>query len=174
MSEHSLDWGWKRVTAACRLTQGDLFPRGRDEMLMLMGISTDEATRWWERKWLSFDIMEFDVLEAPLWNELAFIRNLAQSGFPEAIIKGLLKKLEPTYRYDPVRTAYSFAEGWVQLPVGPSDEELDSFIREVLPAWAWERAITGDVELLDEVLMELRWKVAEARALRKGKGQDGE
>ena len=46
---------WDRPT---RITQLDLFPEPRDQLLSLGGVNIDEAERWRSQGWISFDVRE--------------------------------------------------------------------------------------------------------------------
>jgi len=72
----------------------------------------------------------------------------------------------PPYRYDPTRTAYSFAFGWVEPPPILDELEVDTFIREQIPKWiAWKTA-AGELGALTELRDEITRVIAWARALR--------
>jgi hypothetical protein len=103
-----------------------------------------------------------------------FVRNLARSGLPDAQIDGLLREFEPPYRYDPSRTAYSFAFGWVQIPALPDDREVDAFFREHMSTWVFEKALRGEFALLEELRDTIMFKIAEVRAAMRTRNPPGE
>lgn len=141
----ALEQGWQRPE---RETQLDLFEEPRDRLLALAGISLDDAERWRARGWVSFDVRDVARLDHGRVFELCFVRDLARSGLSNVQIDVLLEELEPPYRYDPSRTAYSFRWGWVQLPPMPTTEQMDAYVRRHLPAWIHSRAAEGEHELL--------------------------
>jgi hypothetical protein len=174
MIQENLPWGWQRVTADARKAQLELYPRPRDGVLARARVSLDELERWRVKGWISFDAAKFETLDEPLLDEILFVRNLAQSGLPEAQIDGLLRELAPPYRYDPSRTAYSFAFGWAQIPALPDDSEVDSFFREHMSAWVFEKAVLGEFALLEELRDTIMVKIAEVRAARRTRDPLGE
>lgn len=164
-----LPWGWRRADGTRREAQLDLFPRDRDEVLAAAGVSLDDLARWRERGWISFDAKALGALDAPLIAEVAFIRNLARSGLPDALIGRLLQELEPPYRYDPTRTAYSFAYGWVQPPPVADDDEVEDFLKERLPAWLFDKAVIGELKVLTDLQETVETAVARCRSYLRGK-----
>jgi len=158
-----LPCGWMRVTGDSREAQLDLFPFERDRYLALAGVSLDELRRWHDLEWLSFDPTGMDTLPHPQWHEIIFIRNLARSGLTHAWIQRLLEDLEPPYRYDPLRTAFSFAFGWVQIPA-ITEDGIDAFVAEHLPQWLAEKALWNDLEPLTELQATIALKIAQARS----------
>jgi hypothetical protein len=167
MTQANLPWGWQRVTADARKAQVELYPRPRDEVLAGARVSLDELGRWRAKGWISFDAAEFEILDEALLDEILFVRNLARSGLPDVQIDGLLRELEPPYRYDPTRTAYSFAFGWVQIPALPEDSEVDAFFREHMSTWVFDKAVRGEFALLEELRDTIMFKIAEVRAARR-------
>jgi hypothetical protein len=143
-------------------------------MLARARVSLDELERWRAKGWISFDAAELETLDEPLLHEIMFVRNLARSGLPDAQIDGLLRELEPPYRYDPTRTAYSFAFGWVQIPALPEDSEVDVFFREHMSTWVFEKAVLGEFALLEELRDTIMVKIAEERSARRARNPMGE
>lgn len=122
--------GWEKPA---RLSQLDLFANPRDRMLVHIGVSIDEVERWRALGWISFDVREVATLDTGRVAEICFVRNLARAGLGDLQIARLLDELESPYLYDPVRTAYSFAFGWVQLPQPPTESEIDEFMTITSP-----------------------------------------
>ncbi len=149
------DVGWERPL---QISQLDLFTKPRDRMLALTGVSIEEVERWRGRGWISFDLRELPVLDSGELAEVCFIRNLARSGLSDVQVDVRPGELNPPYRYDPVRTAYSFAFGWVQLPPLPDDGEIDALIEHHLDQWIQRKAAKGEKPLLANVA----WKFMEA------------
>ena len=171
MGYEDLPWGWHRVTGEDRETQLDLFTRSRDELLAKAKVSLDELARWRTKGWLSFDAAELGELAEPLCSEVVFIRNLARSGLSDEQIGQLLSELEPPYSYQPTRTAYSFAFGWVQPPPVLDYREVDEFVQLHLQKWIDDKVLSGDVEMLKQLLSKLFQAVAKART---ASGDDSE
>lgn len=135
MKHDDLAWGWQSVNGESWQFELDLFSRPRDKLLAIARVSLDELGRWREKGWISFDATNLDKLAEPLVNEIVFIRNLARSGLTDEQIGQMLAELEPPYRIDPSRTAYSFAYGSVQPSPVLDDLEIDDFIRAHLRNW---------------------------------------
>lgn len=167
----NLPYGWLEPT---RATQRGLFPDERDILLARMRVSLDEATRWHEKRWLSFDPRTVTEIHDPERNELLFLRNLVQSGFSDAQIQTWLDPLSPPYSYDPILTAYSFAHGWVRLPPQTTDCEVDDFIRQHLDEWVRDRLREGDEAALRDVLHRLQISLADHRAATRRPEENGE
>ena len=174
MTQENLPWGWIRVTADARTSQLDLYQRNREEVLAIARVSLDDLERWRAKGWISFDAAEFETLDEPLLHEIVFVRNLARSGLPDAQIDGLLRELVSPYRYDPTRTAYSFAFGWVQIPALPDSSEVDVFFREHMSTWVFDKAVGGEFALLEELRDTIMFKIAEVRAARRARNRIGE
>lgn len=151
MTSKKLPWGWQRVTADCRMSQMELLPRSRDEILAIGKVSLDELERWRAKGWISFDASSTNVLPEPLFCEVLFIRNLVRAGLSDEQISALLSELAKPYRYDPTRTAYSFAFGWVQPPPVADPQEFDAFVREHMPRWVYEKAVRREFDALLEL-----------------------
>jgi hypothetical protein len=171
--ESSLPCGWVRVRGDSRQVQSDLFPLERDRYLALACVSLDDLRRWRDLKWLSFDAAGLDTLPDPLWHEILFVRNLVRSGLSDEWIQRLLDGLEPPYRYDPLRTVYSFALGWVQIPP-ITEDSTDAFVAEHLPRWIAEKALFNDLAPLLELHSSIAFEIARARAREKRDSTDVE
>jgi hypothetical protein len=146
------DEGWEIPE---RIDQLDLFGEGRDRVLALAGVSIDEMERWRASGWISFDVRETPTLEWGEICEVTFIRNIARGGLSDVQIGHLLTELPKPYRYDPIRTAYSFALGWVRRPLAPSEVDPDEFIEENVSAWIERKVLLGEVDVLRSVLGEI-------------------
>ena len=158
-----LPCGWVPVTGDTRKDQLDLFPRDMDRALAIARVSLDDRRRWHELGWLSSDVYEADTLSEPAWHEIIFVRNLARSGLSDEWITQSLEELEPPYRYHPIRTAYSFALGWVQIP--PITEDgIDDFVSGYLPGWIAEKALMNDLDPLVQIHHTLSIEISSARA----------
>jgi hypothetical protein len=151
VNHKELQWGWQPVTGKVRQFELDLFSVKRDAYLAAARVSLDDLARWRANGWISFDATDLDELSEPLCNELVFIRNLARSGLSDHQIGALLAKLEAPYQYDPGRTAYSFAYGWVQPPPVLDKEEANDFVRFHLQTWIDQKVRSRDVEILREL-----------------------
>jgi hypothetical protein len=129
--------------------------------------------RWRAKGWISFDATGLETLDEALLHEIIFVRNMARSGLPDVQINGLLQELEPPYRYDPTRIAYSFAFGWVQIPALPDDGEVDVFFREHMSTWVFEKVVRREFALLEELRDTIMFKIAEVRAARRARNPIG-
>ncbi len=162
MRPDSTDCGpWDRPA---RIAQGELFNQPHDRLLAQAGVSIDEVERWRALGWISYDVRDVSSLDLGRVSEICFIRNLARSGLGDLQIGTLLDELERPYLYDPVRTAYSFAFGWVQLPPLQAEDDNDAFIEHHLSAWIKRKVLLGEYELLEGVCSEMINSVACARA----------
>ena len=148
MWDEDLQWGWQPVDGKVRQLELDLHLIERDRYLAAAGVSLDDLDRWHEKGWISFDARSVEQLSMRMAREVVFIRNLAHSFLSDAQIDALLKKFEKPYQYDPTRTAYSFAYGWVQPPPVLNGLEIDEFVDAHLRRWIEDKAVDGDVELL--------------------------
>lgn len=160
------DDGWE---PPARVRQLDLFPRPRDQTLAYARISIDEIERWRARGWISFDVREEYELQPGRIAEICFIRNLAHSGLSEPQIDELLSELRPPYMYEPHRVAYSFAHGWVQVPIPPDEFRVDEYFEKYLKSWINRKAMTGEHKLLTKYYNEIMRAVVEARTRGVGK-----
>ena len=162
MKDEDLPWGWQRVTGESCQFELDLFSRRRDRLLAIAMVSLDELGRWREKGWISFDATNLEELAEPLVNETIFIRNLARSGLSDEQIGQMLAELEPPYRIDPSRTAYSFAYGWVQPPPVLDGIEIAEFVESHLRRWIDDKVKNAEVELLQK--LEMTFSIAALRA----------
>ena len=134
--------------------QMTLFASPVEEALANLKISTDEVHRWQKQGWISFEIDSATSLDEDGKWELEFVRNIARSGLSDQQISAFLKELPKPFSYDPLRTAYSFAYGWVQVPQMREPSEI---IEEHLYSWIDEQVEEGHLEELQklaEVLAE--------------------
>ena len=152
---------WERTV---RLTQLDAFPQPRDRLLAQAGVSIEEVERWRARGWISFDVRDVPSLDEGRVAEICFIRNLARAGLTKVQVSHLLGQLERPYTYDPMRTAYSFALGWVQVPLLPTDEDRDAYVHQHLPGWVERKALLGAHDLLTEMSHQIIRAIARVRA----------
>lgn len=134
-----------------RISQTDLFPTPRDQMLALIGVSIDEVERWRSFGWISFDVRDVPNLDGGRTAEICFIRNLARSGLGDLQINRLLAELEPPYTYSPLETAYSFAYGWVRLPPPLTELERDEDVEHHLDAWLQRKVLYREHQILRDV-----------------------
>jgi len=105
--------------------------------------------------WLSFGTDALTTLDDPELSELCFIRNIARSGLSDEQIDAFLEGLPKPYRYDPLRTAYNFAWGWVEAPAIPGTYDVDAFIEEHLSDWIAQKAEQGDSDRLQDLMSEV-------------------
>lgn len=113
-----------------------LFNTPTDEVLARLRVSHDEANRWLDRGWLSFDVEEVDEVDPPREFELQFISELARSGLNDAVVTDMLGSLQKPYRYNPYFIAYSFSQGWVSPiryrdPFEVVDENVERWLRSL-------------------------------------------
>ncbi len=162
MRDEDLQWGWKPVDGKVRQLELDLYSMERDRYLAAAGVSLDDLDRWCDKGWISFDARGVDQLSTHMAHEVVFIRNLVQSFLSDAQIDALLKKLEKPYQYDPTRTAYSFAYGWVQPPPMLDGIEIDEFVESHLRSWIDDKVKDAEVELLRK--LEMTFSIAVLRA----------
>lgn len=133
--------------------ESTLFPEHNpDEILAALRISPDEAREWYERKWLCFNPMKAEALEQDHIGALIYIRNIARSGAPEAIVSTWLKELPRDYAPDALRLAYSFAFGWVESAPPQDPHEV---VDESITYWLEGLAENGDFDRLEEVKKEI-------------------
>src|SRR5256885_1763944 len=92
-----------------QITQRSMFPRSLEEWLARAKLSKDEIRAWRQLGWISFDVDCLVHLDDPEFYEVIFVRNIARSGIPFALISEMLSKLPKPYSYDPILTAFSFA-----------------------------------------------------------------
>lgn len=161
---------WERPL---RLTQLDVFPQPRDRLLALARVSIDEVEDWRARGWVSFDVRDVHALDEGRVAEICFVRNLARAGLSDVQVCHLLGQLERPYAYDPTRTAYSFAFGWVQLPLLPTDDCRDAYVHEQLPGWVERKALLGEHDLLTEISHQIIRAIAQVRASER-RGEEAE
>lgn len=147
------DWDWQEPTQTSQL---DLFPIKRLKALSLLKVGEADLQRWVDQGWLSSTYADQEELSAPAFHEVVFVRDIAQSGLFVDDIERLLEFLPKPFRYDPVRIAYSFKHGWVQLPPPPDEDALDAFFYAHLMNWI-ERKKAGrkDGAFLHEVFWSL-------------------
>ena len=143
---------WHRPT---QILQRTLFPYPAEEALARASVSRDDIERWRELDWISFAVDALTTLDDPELSELLFIRNIARSGLSDEQIDTFLEELPKPYRYDPQRTAYNFAWGWVEAPAIPGTCHVDAFIEEHLSHWIAEKAEEGDSDRLHHLLSEV-------------------
>lgn len=160
VSNESLPFGWQRPV---QLSQLELFQRDRDEVLAFLRVSRDDLDRWRAKGWLSADATESTVVQDPQLSEIVFVRNVARSGLSDSQVDALLRDLDAPYRYDPLRTAYSFAYGWVQIPAMPDEREMDTFFDEHFSTWIHRKISEGDTSFLEQRRFEIALAIADAR-----------
>lgn len=132
-----------------------LFKTSTDEVLAKLRVSHDDARRWLDKGWVSFDVGEVFELEPPLEGELKFIAAIARSGLNDALVNRLLSYLEKPYRYNPDSIAYSFEHGWVSPP---AEQDPFEVIEENIEDWLTslvEENETRRLRQLHERLTEL-------------------
>jgi len=152
---------WERPE---RRAQLDMFAEPRDRILALAGVSIEEMERWRAFGWISFDVRDVPSLDEGRWSEMCFVRNIARSGLSDIQISCFLEELDPPYSYDALRTAYSFAYGWVQLPIMPTDDQKDAYLQKHLSSWIQRQVLHGEYRMLTGVYSEIMVSVARARA----------
>jgi hypothetical protein len=146
-----LPHGWSRPE---RNLQTELFSEDANKVLALTGVSWDEVEAWHAAGWLSFEPFVLYFEHAQI-DELCFVRNLVHSPLSEEAMEALLEELEPPYRYDPVRTVYSFADGWVVPPVGFDELFGDAEVTAAVLQWARSRFAVGEGVVVEGLLREL-------------------
>lgn len=134
-----------------------------EEVLAFFGVSADEANRWHEKGWLSFDSSK-EWLTSPERDELIFVRNLAQFGLSDALVERFLGYLEGPAQYDPMQHAFSFTFGWVSVPPDWNDGAVSQVVDAYFEKWIEERVEDGDTVTL--MRAEKRIKEAIGRAFR--------
>ena len=136
-------------------SQAYLFGTPTDEVLARLRVSHDEAKRWLDRGWLSFNVEEVDELDPPCEFELQFIAELARSGLKDALVTDMLGSLQKPYRYNPYFIAYSFSQGWVSpIRFRDSFEVVDENVERWLKSLA-EKGETQRLIDLHEVIASL-------------------
>jgi hypothetical protein len=153
--------GWERPT---QFLQGELFGKPRDFMLAVYRVSIDDMELWRSRGWISCDVRELATMYQPQIVEMAFIRNLAHSGLSKPQIDSYLSELEKPYRYDPIRVAYSFAHGWVQIPRLPNTSERDEYMRDNITAWIADLELRKDLRVLENIAYRVIQATARMRS----------
>jgi len=145
-----LDGGWIRPIPE---RQTDLFPRTLDETLKIAGLTREELRTWKQKGWLSFDDSQGEHLDSPHFCEMIFIRNPVWDLRDDSLVDKFLKGLNGPYRYDPVRTAFSFAHGWVQTPDAPDAEAADiekcNYIENYMEWWIQYKSDRADAKTLE-------------------------
>jgi hypothetical protein len=118
--------GWERPT---QVPAGEPLEHARDLLLGMTGVSLDELDEWRALEWLSYDVREIAFMDEAHLYEILFVRDLTRrAGLRRTQVQRFLDQLEPPYRYDTGRVAFSFCHGWVQLPghTHRSKEEAES------------------------------------------------
>jgi hypothetical protein len=152
MNDYS-DWSWQKPTQTLQL---DLFQMKRLKALSLLKVGEADLQRWVDQGWLSSTYAGQEELSQPAYHEIIFVRNIAQSGLYADDIERILMGLPKPYCYDPCRIAYSFKDGWIELPAPPDDIELDAFFHEHLMSWVErKKAERNDKAFLSEVLWSI-------------------
>jgi hypothetical protein len=142
---------WQRPA---RNLQAELFEEDAGKVLTLTGVTWDEVEAWHARGWLSFGPF-VPFFERGQIEELCFVRNLVHAPLPPDAVDALLAELEPPYRYDPIRTVYSFADGWVVPPVGFDELYGDAEVRAAVLQWARARIAVGEGAVVEGLVTEL-------------------
>lgn len=137
--------GWEEPR---QLIQGELFTRPRDKVLAMAGVTTEEMDDCRAFGWISYDVRDLAVLDTATINEMALVRNLARSGLSRAQVSALLEELPKPYRYDPLRVAYCFGHGWVELPTLPGVTERDEYMESHIDAWLSRLELLQDRRML--------------------------
>jgi hypothetical protein len=140
--------GWESPR---QLLQRELFPRPRDELLASAHVSIEEMEDWRAFGWISFDVRDLTSFDDAQLSEMIFVRNIARAGLGRSQVTSLLGELEKPYSYDPKRVAYSFADGWVQLPRLPIKSERDEYMKDNLDEWIGRLAQSHDKTTLQHV-----------------------
>ena len=135
--------------------QPTLFQDPTEEWLARTRVSRDELKRWQELGWISFDVDASPTLDEPEQWELCFVRNIVRSGLSDEQINEILGELSKPYRYDPMRTAYNFAWGWVQCPSMPDMRDIYEIIDENLSEWIEEQVANGNTDRLGDLMFEI-------------------
>ena len=135
-----------------------LFKTSTDEVLAKLRVSHDDARRWLDKGWVSFDVCE---LEPPLEAECRFIAAIARSGLNDALVNRLLSSLEKPYRYDPDSIAYSFEHGWVSPP---AEQEPFDVIEENIEDWLTSLVEEGETERLRQLHKRITELLEEAES----------
>ena len=107
-------------------------------------VKLSDAKRWLKNGWLSFDPSDNYEWKRAEIRELCFVRNIARSGLSTKQISRMLEELKKPYRYDPIRTAYSFSEGWVEAPPADPEEFIDDLIERNIEAWVRRAIFAGE------------------------------
>lgn len=156
-----------------RSTQRSLFPTPVEKFLALVEVSADEIKRWRQLGWISFDVGTIGQFDDPEIHELCFVRNIARSGLSDAQINRMLGELKKPYAYDPKRTAYSFAWGWVQ--VAPDKDEPGAFevIEENLDDWMEAQAKEGNLDRLRDLHLRAYDLITASKKADKGGDEKG-
>lgn len=139
--------GW--CTPQHEPNQRTLFPEPREEVLDRLRVSSDEASAWYMRGWLSFDAGAMREIDAPELHEITFIAMLVRSFLTEDQIGVLLSHLSKPYRYDHRAIAYHFSYGWVEPQEPdevPFEEQFDGWIEQQV----FEENVTALWELIEK------------------------
>ena len=131
-----------------------LFKTPVDEVLAKLQVSHNEAQRWFEIGWVSFDVGQGGEIELPLEYELRFITGLARSGMNDAMVNELLSSLVKPYCYNPDVVAYSFEHGWVSMAEDPVPFEI---VEDNVDDWLFFLSEENDTDRL----MQLRDSISE-------------
>ncbi len=126
-----------------------MFPQPLNDFLIATGTSCEQLQGWHTRKWLSFQPEAECLYDAWHYEEVMFIKALADSGIGELVIEHLLDKLAAPYQYPALSTAYCFGrEQWVRVRGEP---DIGQIIDENFDSWLSDLAEAGDTNRLMDV-----------------------
>jgi hypothetical protein len=149
--------------------QESLFTDRLDEVLAALRVSSDDLARWRDRRWVSFGPDFTEGLEEPHVNEIRFVRDIARTGFSDAVIDAMLADLPRPMNFDPASVAYSFSLGWVQGVVADKPS-VQAMMETHLDDWLLSLE-ADDLKAFRDRLDEL---IAATGAADEGRDDDGE
>lgn len=131
-------------------SQLSLFPLDADIALAEATVSRDDLARWNTLGWISDALLTAEKFDTPEIRELTFVRDIARSGLPDALITQMLSSLRKPYRYEGSSVAYSFRYGWVEQALFYEENELFDVVGDHLADWV-EHAATNHPQKLEEL-----------------------
>lgn len=146
LKDHALPAWFERPTSAGSI-QRSFFPENIHDVLARLKVSPDELARWRQHGWISFDVQTAYQLESAQVGELTFVRDVARSGLPDAVLRMLFAQLPAPMTVDPNLIAFSFTHGWV-LPAFTSEADLADYIEQNVDTWLEGLAEEGHSEQL--------------------------
>lgn len=141
---------WFQKANLSATQQLSLFTEALPDVLATLRISSDELTRWHQRRWVSIGPDRREPLQPFEVDELQFVRDVVRSGLPDAFIARLFSELPRPMAFDPRAIAYSFTLGWVVANTDPPPAP-DDVVNDHLDTWLTTLAEDRERDRLTEL-----------------------